>query len=67
MDEKKTVVPGIFKVGEGVLINKDNDSLTAYRTRKMKNMKIDEIQSEMEKLKNDISEIKELLRELLNK
>ena len=67
MDEKKTIVPGIYKVGEGVLINKDNDTLNAYRTRKMKNLKIDDIASEMETLKNDISEIKELLREMVKK
>lgn len=67
MEEKKTVVPGIFKVGEGVLINKDNDSLNAYRTRKLKTMKLDEMQGEVETIKNELGEIKELLRELLNK
>lgn len=57
---KKTEIPGIYKVSEGVLINKDNEALRAYKVRKHKESRID-------KLEQDISEIKLLLKELLSK
>ena len=40
MKERPTDVPGIFKTSEGVLINKDNDALKAYKIRKIKENKI---------------------------
>jgi hypothetical protein len=58
-------VPGIFKPSEGVLINKDNDALKAYKIRKIKENKINIIESDMEQIKTDMHEIKELLRGLL--
>ena len=61
----KTNVPGIFKPSEGVLINKDNDALKAYKIRKIKENKINIIESDMEQIKTDMHEIKELLRGLL--
>lgn len=64
---QKTGIPGIYKVSEGILINKDNDALKAYKARKNKDRQIEHIQEEVFKLKNDISEIKKLLYELLGK
>lgn len=57
---KKTEIPGIYKVSEGVLINKDNEALKAYKLRKQKEARID-------KLEDDVSEIKAMLKELLNR
>lgn len=65
MKERPTDVPGIFKTSEGVLINKDNDALKAYKIRKIKENKINIIESDMEQIKTDMHEIKELLRGLL--
>jgi len=65
MKERPTDVPGIFKTSEGVLINKDNDALKAYKIRKTKENKINIIESDMEQIKTDMHEIKELLRGLL--
>ena len=62
---EKTEVPGIYKKSEGVLINKDNDALKAYKIRKIKENKINIIESDMEQIKTDMHEIKELLRGLL--
>ena len=31
---KKTEIPGIYKVSEGVLVNKDNEALQKYRKRR---------------------------------
>lgn len=65
MKERPTDVPGIFKTSEGVLINKDNDALKAYKIRKIKENKLNIIESDMDQLKTDMLEIKELLKGLL--
>lgn len=64
---KKTAIPGIYKVSEGILINKDNDGLRAYKARKEKDRQIEQVQAEVTELKKDISDIKGLLFELLGK
>jgi hypothetical protein len=65
MKERPTDVPGIFKTSEGILINKDNDALKAYKIRKIKENKLNIIESDMDQLKTDMLEIKELLKGLL--
>jgi prefoldin subunit 5 len=62
---QKTEIPGIVKVGEGMLINTDNDSLKAYKSRKLREKKIDDLDKSMESMKNELSEIKELLKGLV--
>ena len=62
---QKTEIPGIYKVGEGVLINKDKDALLAYKKRKQKEQKIDIMEKELRNLKEDMEEIKLLLRGLV--
>lgn len=64
-DLQKTEIPGIYKAGEGVLINTDNDSLRAYKNRKARERKIEELDSTMNELKKDMLEIKELLKGLV--
>jgi hypothetical protein len=61
MSNGKTEVPGIFKVREGVLINTDNNSLNAYKNKKKRDR---QIQEDIQVLKNDLQEIKDLLRGL---
>lgn len=63
--EKKTDVPGIYKPTEGVLINKDNAALEAYKKRKQKERKIEALEQNVSEMKNDLEEIKTLLRGLL--
>lgn len=63
--ERKTEVPGVYKVADGILINKDNDSLQAYKMHKQKNMKINKMEDDISSLKNDMQEIKSLLRGLV--
>ena len=63
--ERKTEVSGIYKVSEGVLINKDNNSLKAYKIRKMKDRRVENIEEELSGLKQDMEEIKALLRGLV--
>lgn len=62
--EQKTDVPGLYKVAEGIIINKDNKGLEAYRQKKMRERRIDDIQNDVASLRDDIMEIKELLKGL---
>ena len=61
---EKTEVPGICKVREGVLINTDNTALAAYKRKKQKDAEINQMQEDMVQLKDDIAEIKALLKGL---
>lgn len=64
MSSGKTEVPGIYKVREGVLINTDNNSLAAYKNKKKRDRRVDEMQEDIQTLKNDLEEIKDLLKGL---
>lgn len=63
--EKKTEIPGVYKVGEGVLINKDKDALEAYRKRRDRERRIDIIQKELETLRDSQNEIRDMLKQLI--
>jgi hypothetical protein len=63
--ERKTEIPGIYKVADGILINKDNASLEAYKIRKHKDMKFVKLEEDISGLKQDMEEIKALLRGLV--
>lgn len=64
----KTEIPGIYKANDGILINKDNDALKKYKTRrdvlKAKDNKINTLEEKVDSLSNDIEEIKNLLKKL---
>ena len=62
---KQTEVPGYYKASEGVIVNRDGDSLKAYKLQKMKNAQINSMEEKINKLESDISEIKELLKGLV--
>ena len=68
---KKTDIPGIYKVSEGILINKDNDALLNYKNRKKilksKDEKIDNLETKVSELSSQMSEIKDLLMKVLTK
>ena len=61
----KTEKPGIMKVRDGILINTDNDALLAYKKRKQKERRIEEVRDEINALKSDVTEIKQMLKELV--
>lgn len=65
MMDKKTEIPGIYKRSEGVLINKDNDALKAYKNRRLREKRLDDLQDEVSTLKDDMKEIKSLLLQLV--
>lgn len=52
---------GIFKVGEGILINKDTQSLNAYKMRKKKMQEVDMLKSKIDELNADMKIIKDML------
>jgi hypothetical protein len=69
---KKTVIPGIYKVSEGILVNKDNEALQKYKNRRdaMRRTErqintLEEKVSKIDKLETDLEEIKSLLKKLV--
>lgn len=64
MSSGKTEVPGIYKVREGILINTDNQALAAYKNKKRREHMIDDMNEDIQSLKSDLQEIKDLLRGL---
>jgi hypothetical protein len=65
---QKTEVSGIYKVRDGILINKDNEALQAYKRKKLRENNINEIEiikDNIQSLKSDLEEIKNLLRSLV--
>jgi hypothetical protein len=61
----KTNIPGLYRSEQGYLINKDNDGLAAYKKQKAAARKMAEIETELKSIKNDVTEIKQLIRELV--
>lgn len=66
----KTEIPGIYKASDGILINKDNDSLRKYRKRreilKAKDSKINTLEDRVNSLSCEMEEIRTLLKKLAN-
>ncbi len=64
----KTEIEGIFRDSSNkALLNKDNNSLVAYKRMKQKNAEIDNVKEDVEMLKKDISDIKTLLIKIAEK
>ena len=64
MSSGKTEVPGIYKIRDGVLINTDNASLSAYKNKKKREMMIDDMCDDMQTMKQELQEIKDILKGL---
>jgi hypothetical protein len=62
---QKTEIPGVVKDGEGVLLNTDNKALSAYKQRKLREAKLNTIEEEVSSLRQDMQEIKEMLKGLI--
>lgn len=66
---QKTEIPGIYKAKDGILVNRDNDSLKKYRERRasirMKDGKINMLEQKVDSLTDEIQEIKLLLKKLV--
>jgi hypothetical protein len=64
----KTEVQGIFRDSTNkALLNKDDNSLVAYKRMKKKNADIDNVKEDVEILKKDVSDIKALLIKIAEK
>lgn len=65
---QKTEIPGLYKQSEGILVNADNEALNNYRKRReallSKENRINNIETKVNNLSQDIEEIKLLLRKL---
>lgn len=61
---QKTKYEGLYKVQEGILLNTDNEALKQYKARKQKERKLQEMQKDLDMLKEGFQELKEV-KELL--
>lgn len=69
---RKTEIPGVYKVEEGILVNKDAEALIKYkkkrdvmrRTERQINT-LEQKVSKIDKLESDLEEIKSLLKKLV--
>lgn len=62
----KTEYNGMHKIQEGVVLQKDAEALALYKKNKMKARIFDNYVSDIETIKNDLAQIKELLGKLVN-
>lgn len=65
VSDTKSDVHGYYKTPSGAVVTKDNESLNAYKMRKAKNAELNTMKNDVEQLKNDMAEIKELLKGLV--
>jgi hypothetical protein len=63
--DAKTDLPGVYRSPEGFLINKDNNALASYKARKARESELNKMKEEVSSLKDDIEEIKEMLKKVL--
>jgi hypothetical protein len=63
--EVKTDVAGYYKTPVGSVICKDDEGLSAYKKQKAKNAQLNNMKNDIDQLKSDMSEIKELLKGLV--
>ena len=62
---ERTEIPGIYKERDGILINKDNDALHAYKLQMQKARENESLRQDVTDLKKDMEEIKNLLKGLV--
>ena len=63
--DAKTDIPGLYRSPEGFLINKDSNALAAYKARKNRDKELDKVKEEVSSMRDDITEIKEMLKKVL--
>jgi len=69
---KKTEIPGVYKVQEGILVNKDTEALEKYKRRRDAKRRterqintLEQKVSKIDKLESDLEEIKSLSKKLV--
>lgn len=65
--DAKTERQGIYRTENGLLVNKDIEALQQYKTRKKQAAKITAVENDLSSLKDDIAEIKSMLKGLFCK
>lgn len=61
----KTDIPGIYKVEEGILINRDMNALQQYKKRKRLTRNNLNIEEKVKNLESQLEEMKTLLQKLV--
>lgn len=52
--ELKTEIEGLYKVRDGIILNKDNDALKAYKAQKKRNALINTLEKKVSELEHKI-------------
>lgn len=63
--DTKTDVNGYYKTPSGAVVSKDTESLLAYKKQKAKYVQLNTMKKDIDSLREDITEIKELLKGLV--
>lgn len=63
--EKETERSGFFKIEEGVILNKDSAALQKYKLQKQKFRELNNLKEDVDFLKQETTEIKDLLKQLI--
>lgn len=63
--ETKTELSGYYKSPKGYIVNKDSEGLAAYKMKRKKQTELNNMKDDIDQLKNDMQEIKELLKGLV--
>lgn len=65
---EKTDQNGFYRdLNSGAIVNSDNNSLMAYKLKKQKANEFNELKSRQDSLEKDVSEIKSILTQILEK
>lgn len=65
---EKTDHSGFYRdTNSGAIVSQDSDSLAAYKLRKQKANELSELKERQESLEQDVSDIKSMLAQILNK
>jgi phosphomevalonate kinase len=68
MITEKTEVPGLVRdLKSQALVNTNVEALNAYKSMKKQMLDLIETKSKVDKLENDVSEIKQLLQKIVEK
>ena len=62
--DQKTEIPGLYKVSEGILVNKDKNALIAYKKRRDKANEVENLRGEVGGLHLDVNSLKDMMTEI---
>lgn len=62
---QKTQYAGMMKIEDGIILQNDNMALNEYKKTKMRNRALNNYENDIEFIKNELKEIKEILQKMV--